>query len=191
MKQLKAIYLSAIIAVLSVMPFKNVYGVAFQSMGEAASYDMFLPADVTYEDNTPRSQNDAHDTTPKTNDASESESYIGTPDVNPNIEIAKHLFGIPDHPQNRIVDIHHSAKRVFVPMGDKLRIVLTEEGNQRWHVECLEGIKLFSYARNGNTLELIFEPTKTGNTKIYLDCVDKSHNQFKLIKSKYITVIIG
>lgn len=187
MKRLKAIYLSAIITVLSAMPFKNAYGVAFQSMGEAASYDMFLPADVTYEDNTPQSQNDAHATTPKTNDASESGSYIG----NPNLEIAKHLFGIPDHPQNRIVDIQPNANRVFVPIGDKLRIVLTEEGNQRWHVECLEGIKLFSYTRNGNTLELIFEPTKTGNTKIYLDCVDKSHNQFRLLKSKSITVIIG
>ena len=190
MKYLKVIYLSAIVTVLSVLTFTRAYAVAFQSIGDAASYDMFLPADATYDEPTP-SQDDAHVTTPKTDNASDSESYIGSQTIDYNREIANHLFGISDHPQGQIVNADSSAKRVFVPFGDKLRVVLQEEHNQRWHVECQEGIRLLSYTRNGNTLELIFETTEKGNTKIYFDCVDKSNNQFRVIKSKCIKVIIG
>ena len=77
MKKSGVKYLSAIVTVLcTALTLNCALAAAFQSMREASSYDMFLPADVTHKGSS-SSSNDAHVTTPKTNVVSDDEGYIG------------------------------------------------------------------------------------------------------------------
>lgn len=189
MKNLKVIYLSAIVAVIgTALTLSGAKAAAFQSIRDAVSYDMFLPADVAKDNST---QNDTHASTPQTNDTSDSESYIGSQTIDYNREIAKYWFGISDQSQDNIINLDINASRVFVPIGNKLRIVLPEMEKQQWFIDCFNGLKLISKTKNKNYLELIFSAQEKGETQIYLDLVDKSNNLIKVIKSKSILVIIG
>ena len=100
------------------------------------------------------------------------------------------MFGsLPEEKQ--VITLDSAADEVFVPLGKKLRIVLQESPKARWHVECGAGIELISRTQNETELELLFAAEDTGHTKIYLDYVDKSDNQVRVVESKYINVIIG
>ena len=187
MKKSGVKYISAIVTVLAtVLTLNCAWAAAFQQMQDAASYDMFLPADVTYDDSE-ISTTDAHFTTPKTNDATV-DSYIG----NPNMEIALKLFGpLPEPVEDEFVDVEDDVGRIFTPIGKQVRIVLQEFPGMNWHVECADGISLIARTKSGNKLELVFDTYNLGNTMIYLDCIDNSDNLFKVVESRYIKVIIG
>ena len=188
MKKSGVKYISAIVTVLAtVLTLNCAWAAAFQQMQDAASYDMFLPADVTYDDSE-ISSNDTHVTTPKTYAVSDDESYIG----NPNLEIARKLFGpLPSQIEETIVNVDDQTARIFVPLGKQVRIVLQEMPGLNWHVECGDGISLNSSSKDGNKLELVFNTYDIANSTIYLDYIDNSNNQFKVVASRYITVIIG
>lgn len=181
-------YISAIVTVLAtVLTLNCAWAAAFQQMQDAASYDMFLPADVTHE-NSSLSSNDTHVTTPKTYAVSDDESYIG----NPNLEIARKLFGpLPEPVEDEFVDVEDDVGRIFTPIGKQVRIALQELPGMNWHVECADGISLIARTKSGNKLELVFDTYNLGNTMIYLDCIDNSDNLFKVVESRYIKVIIG
>ena len=163
MKVSGIIYLSAIVAALTAPTLKCADAATLQRGRTAVSYDMFLPADATDENSAP-SRYDEPVNTPKTADTSDSDSFIGSQTVDYNAEIARELFGPLPEEEEQIINLDSNTSRVFVPLGKKVRIVL---------------------------LELLFNAEDTGNTKIYLDYVDKSDNGIRVIASRYINVIIG
>ena len=190
MKVSGIIYLSAIVAALPAPTLKCADAATLQRGRTAVSYDMFLPADATDENSAP-SRYDEPVNTPKTADTSDSDSFIGSQTVDYNAEIARELFGPLPEEEEQIIKQDSNTSRVFVPLGKKVRIVLQEAPHARWYVECNEGIELAANTKEGTELELLFNAEDTGNTKIYLDYVDKSDNGIRVIASRYINVIIG
>lgn len=148
-----------------------------QSYKKAMAYDMFLPKD------TGRRPARQVDNPPNENNFSASVNY--------NIPIAKKIF--KTNQMNRsTIDIDVNSSRVFIPIGNKIRIVLEDTGNeqQQWYADSSKEMALINKSVQNGKVVLLFETLDKGLGKIYIDCVDKSSNGFKVVKSKQINVIV-
>lgn len=160
---------------------------AIQSMRDAASFEMFMPADRPSE---PLYDEDTSDGIYEPELASaDDDGIIGSATVNYNQEIARALFA--DKGDDVVIEIDSTTRRIFVPEGRNVIIRLREAANNKWHYECEELLNLASNHKNGNERQLVFNAEETGITKLWLDCVDNSGKEIKVVESRYINVIVG
>lgn len=188
MKSLNGKFLGLMITALLTAGFgSSVHAAAIQSMRNAASFEMFMPSDrpsdLIYEEDT---SNEVYEAEIANTDDDE---IIGSATVNYNQEIAKALFA--DKGDDVIIEIDSTTRRIFVPEGRNVIIRLREAANNKWHYECEELLNLESNHKNGNERQLVFNAEETGITKLWLDCVDNSGKEIKVVESRYINVIVG
>lgn len=195
MKNFSGKFVGAILAILSICCMSSkVQAAAIQSSRNAAAFDMFMPADDSsytpkrYEETAGRYEVIAKAAS-KNNEMEPEDGIIGSATVNYNEEIANALFDDAD--EDVVIEVDRNTKRIFVPEGRKVIIKLIESGSSNWHYECEELLSLASNDRKGNNREMVFNAGESGTTKLYLDYVDKSGKEFKVVESVYINVIVG